>query len=534
MVVIEISKNDLLNLVGKDLPDEELEELLFLIKLEPEFDGDTIKCEMHADRPDMFSVEGVARELKGFLGLETGIKKYDITDSKIVVSLKDPQVRPYIACAVVKDIILSDELVKSLMQIQEKLHDTLGRGREKVAIGVHDFEKVVPPLKYMDVENETFIPLGGTQEMDVDQILTQHPKGIGYAHLVGKMRPMLYDKEGVISFPPIINSERTRVTVATSSLFIDVTGTDEKAVNEAMNIMVCNIVERGGKIETVNIGRKRTPDLAPRDFMAEVENIDKVLGLGLSEKDIAEILERMRYSITNQRGGKMKIAIPPYRTSILHLVDIIEDVAIGYGYNNIHPILPKLPSIGNQSVLTKLTSKTRDLMIGLGFQEILNFVLTNKENNFNRMLTNGEAAEIANPLSSEYTICRTWLSPSLIKNLSSNMHREYPQRLFEIGNCVLLDETQETKVRIVKKLCGVVSHDAANLTEMKSVVDSIVNYLGYDYQIRESQHPSFIDSRVGEIVMDDKPIGFFGEICPQVLENWKLEKPVIAFEIELV
>ncbi|MBN2202903.1 MAG: phenylalanine--tRNA ligase subunit beta [Candidatus Aenigmarchaeota archaeon] len=533
MVVIEFSKNDLLNLIGKDIPDEELEELLFLVKLEPEFEEETIKCELHADRPDMFSVEGVAREVKGFLGLEKGIRKYDIKDSKVVVKTENPQARPHIACAIIKGVDLTDELVKSLMQIQEKLHDTIGRERKKVAIGVHDYDKIVPPLRYADVENETFTPLGGTQEMDVDQILTQHPKGIGFAHLVGKTRPMLYDKEGVISFPPIINSERTRVTVGTNNLFIDVTGTDEKAVSEAINIMVCNITERGGTIETVNIDKKRTPDLTPKDFPAEVENIDKILGLGLSENEIADILERMRYGVSKQRGGKMNIAIPPYRTSILHLVDIIEDVAIGYGYNNIEPILPKLPTIGNRSELSKLISKSRDMMMGLGFQEILNFVLTNEESNFSKMLLQGKAAEISNPVSSEYTICRTWLLPSLVRNLTNNMHREYPQRLFEIGNCIILDETKETRIRMVKKLAGIVSHDAANLTEIKSIVENVLSYMGIDYKIQETNHPSFIDSRAGEIVAGEKAIGFFGEIRPEILENWKLEKPVIAFEMEI-
>ena len=533
MVVIELSKNDLLNLVGKDMPDEEIEELLFLIKLEPEFDGDTIKCELHADRPDMFSVEGIARELKGFLSMETGMKKYDISDSKIVVKLENPQARPYIACAVVKDVVLSDELVKSLMQIQEKLHDTVGRGRKKVAIGVHDFKKIVPPLLYKDVENERFIPLMGVQEMDVNQILEKHPKGVAYAHLVGKMRPMLYDKEGVASFPPIINSERTKVTIATDSLFIDVTGTDERAVNEALNILVCNIAERGGKIFTVNIGKKRTPDLSPKEMSVNVEDIDKLLGLGLSEKDIADILERMRYGVSKQRGGKMKIEIPAYR-SILHLVDIIEDVAIGYGYNNIQPILPKLPTIGSQSELTSISRKTRDMMIGLGFQEIVNFVLTSKENNFDNMSVDGESVELLNPVSREYNVCRTWLLPCLMKNLASNKHREYPQRIFEVGDCVVLDEEQETKTRTIRRLAGVVSHDSANLTEMKSLVEAVLRNLCSNYEIRDGRHPSFIDSRVGEIIFDGKQIGFFGEVNPNVLENWKLEKPVIGFEMELV
>jgi len=534
MVVIEISKNDLLDLIGKDLPDEELEELLFLIKIESTFDGDKIECELNPDRPDLFSVEGIARDIKGFLSIETGIKKYDISDSKVVVKTENPQVRPYIACAIIKGVTLSDELVKSLMQIQEKLHDTIGRGRKKVAIGVHDYDKIVPPLLYKDVENEKFLPLMGTQEMDVDEILTRHPKGIDYAHLVGEMRPMLYDKEGVASFPPIINSERTKVTIATSNLFIDVTGTDEKAVNSALNILLCNVAERGGKIETVNINRKRVPDLVPKDMTVNVEDIDKILGLGLSEKDIAEILERMRYGVGKMRGGKMKIQIPAYRSDILHLVDIIEDVAIGYGYNNIQPILPKLPTIGGQGQSSKLARKARELMVGLGFQEIVNFVLTSKENNFDKMGVQGECVELLNPVSSEYNICRTWLLASLMNNLVSNKHREYPQRMFEVGNCIVLDESKETKTRTMRKLAGVVSHDTANLTELKSVVEAVLKNLGYNYEIKECKHSSFIDSRVGEIIIEGRPIGVFGEIHPKILENWKLEKPVIAFEMELL
>jgi phenylalanyl-tRNA synthetase beta chain len=289
MVVIEIDKNDLLKLIGKKLPDEEIEEVLFLLKVESKINGNKIECEMNPDRPDMFSVEGISREMKGFLGIETGIKKYDISDSNVILKKEKTDVRPFISCAIIKDVKLSDELVKSLMQIQEKLHESIGRDRKKVAIGVHDFGKIKPPLVYKDVDNETFVPLGLTREMDINEILTKHPKGIDYAHLVKDKYPLIYDKEGVISFPPIINSERTRVTKETKDLFIDVTGTDEKAVNNALNILVCNIAERSGKILTVKVSNKKTPDLKPVEMSANVEDIDKILGLGLSENEITQI-----------------------------------------------------------------------------------------------------------------------------------------------------------------------------------------------------------------------------------------------------
>lgn len=530
MVVIEIDKNDLLNLLGKQITDEDIEETLFLLKVETKFEGDKIECELNPDRPDMFSVEGIAREMKGFLGIESGIRGYNVTGPEILLRKENEDVRPSIACAIIKDVILSDYLVKSLMQVQEKLHATIGRNRKKVAVGIHDFDKINPPLVYTDVDEEKFVPLGMTEEMSINEILEKHPKGIEYANLVKDRYPLIYDKEGVISFPPIINSDRTKVTENTRNIFIDVTGTDEKAVSQVLNILVCNIVERCGKIISVKTSNKVTPQLEPKEITLGVEDIDKVLGLGLTENDITNSLEKMRYSAKKMKGGKIVIEIPPYRSDILHSVDVIEDVAIGYGYNNIEPILPKVATIGGESDIEKLSRKIREIAIGLEFQEILNFVLTSKENNFTKMNTEGECVEILNPVSSEYNICRTWLLPGLLKIFSSNKHREYPQRIFEIGDCILLEDKEAKQIR---KLACAISYDNANLTEIKSVVEALLNSLGYKYEIKNYNHPSFIETRCGKLIVDEKEVGFFGEIHPQVLDNFEVEKPVIAFEMEV-
>jgi len=533
MVVIEIDKNDLSGLLGKQITDEEIEDTLFSLKMETTIDGDKIECELNPDRPDMFSVEGIAREVKGFLGIEVGIKKYEVLDSGLVLKKEKSEVRPYIACAIIKDVVLSDYLVKSLMQLQEKIHMTIGRNRKKVAIGVHDFDRVVSPLVYKDVADEKFVPLGMSEGMSIKEILEKHPKGMEYAHLVANSYPLIYDKEGVISFPPIINSERTKVTEDTKNLFIDVTGTDEKAVNQALNILVCNITERCGKIFNVKISNKTTPQLDCKSIDVSVEDIDKVLGLGLGENQIVEVLERMRYNVKKTKGGKVIIEIPTYRSDILHAVDVIEDVAIGYGFNNIEPVLPKVSTVGGESEIEKLSEKTREIMIGLGFQEVITFILTNRESNFIRMNSEGEAVEILNPTSGEFDTCRTWLLPNLLKILFSNKHREYPQKIFEVGDCIIPDDREDNRVRQVRKLCGVISHDSANLTEMRSVVEAALSSLGYKSEIKDYSHPSFIESRCGKILANDREIGFFGEIHPKTLENWKLEKPVIAFEIEV-
>lgn len=534
MVSIEISKKDLIELVGKNLPDEEIEEVLFLLKCESKINGDKIEVELTPDRPDMLSVEGLAREIKGFLALETGLKQYNTTESSFVLKKERVEdVRPSIACAIIIGVKLTDELVKSLMQMQEKLHATIGRNRKKVAIGVHDFEKIKPPLLYRDVNDEKFMPLNESKEMTVKEILEKHPKGMEYAFLVKDKYPMLYDSVGVISFPPIINSERTKVTEKTKDLFIDVTGTDERAVNQVLNILVCNIAERGGKILTIKVSNKKTPDLEPYKTVLDTESVDKLLGFGLNENQIEEILKRMRYDVRRMKAGKMEIEVPPYRSDILHSVDLIEDIAIGYGYNNIRPVLPKIATIGKQAEIETASKRVRELMVGLGFQEVLNFVLTNEENNFKKMNLDGKAATILNPVSSEYSMCRTWLLPSLLKVLASNKHRDYPQKIFEVGDCIELDEKAETRTKSIRKLAGVSSHYSANLTEIKAIVESVLKNLNCTYSIREVNQPSFLESRCAEILVDDKSIGFFGELHPTVLENWKLENPVIAFEIKV-
>jgi phenylalanyl-tRNA synthetase beta chain len=533
MVVIEIDKNDLKNLIGKDLKDEEIEETLFLLKIESKISGDKIECEMNPDRPDMFSVEGIAREMKGFLGIEVGLKKYDVTESNHVLKKEKAEVRPVIACAIILDVKMTDELIKSLMQMQEKLHATIGRNRKKVAIGVHDFEKIKPPLLYTDVSDEKFIPLNESKEMTIKEILENHPKGKDYAHLLKDKYPLIYDKEGVISFPPIINSERTKLTEKTKDIFIDVTGEDERAVEQVLNILVCNIAERGGKILTVKVSNNKTPDLESLQVTIDVEAIDKILGLGLNENQIEEIFKKMRYGARKMKGGKVEIEIPPYRGDILHFVDIVEDAAIGYGYNKIEPLLPKIASIGKQSDLEKLSKKIRELMIGLEFQEVLNFILTNEENNFKKMNVEGKAVELLNPTSSEYSICRTWLLPSLLKVLAANKHRDYPQRIFEIGDCINFEENAETKTKTARKLAAVISYDSANLTEIKSIVETVMKDIGNNFTIKEYTHPSFIGFRCGKILVNEKEIGFFGELHPNVLEKWELEKPVIVFEIEV-
>ncbi len=536
MPVINVSKGDLLNLVK--INETELEEVLEMAKAPvDEKNGDEWKIEITADRPDMFSVEGIARAIKGYLGLETGLANYPVRKSDIKLIAKRVDSRPFIACAAIENVKLSDELVKSLMQMQEKLHTTIGRNRKKVAVGVHDLDKIEPPFTYKQVSPEevSFVPLDMKEEMNLKQILEKHPKGRSYAFCLENYEkyPVIVDKNNnVLSFPPIINGELTRVTEKTKNLLIEVTGTDERTVEKTLNILACNIAERSGEIVSVMVDKKTYPDLSPAQRSLTVKEVDSLLGLDIDHNQIARILERMRYGVMKLKG-KLDILIPAYRNDILHNVDLIEDVAIGYGYNNIVPILPRVATIGEIHPSEKLADITRDIMTGMGFQEVLTYILTSKENQFEKnCIEHEKIVEIENPVSNEMNVCRKWLIPNLLKFLSSNLHVEYPQKIFEVGDCIIFGES-ETGTVTVKKLAGAVSHDSANLTEIKSVLESVLHNLNYNYSLKPFEHKSFIESRCGEVIVDGKHIGFFGEIHPQVLENWKLERPVIAFEIYL-
>ena len=538
MPVIEIQKDDLLRLVGKDMNNDEIEEVMFLLKSEVTFSGNTMECEINPDRPDMFSVEGIARAIRSFTGVETGLRKYRMEKPAIKMTVEPVEARPSIACAVIKDVKLDDSLVKSLMQLQEKLHDGLGRKRAKVAVGVHDFDRMRTPIIYKqsDPKDTFFIPLNESREMSLEKTVEKTEKGREYANLLRSYEfwPVIMDDMGIMSFPPILNSDRTKVTENTRSLFIDVTGTDKKAVEFVLNIIICNITERGGRIFPVKSGENEYPNLEPREMKLEVKDIDSLLGLGLSENDIKQCLERMGYEVVKMRGGFIDILIPAYRADIMHAVDIIEDVAMGYGFNNIEPALPKIPTLGGYSERERMIEKMRLAMIGLGFQEFMGFILTNSSNNFRKMhIEEGEHAEILNPVSSDYAICRTWLLPSLMKVLSGNKHYDYPQTIFEVGDAILVDESAETGAKNIKKLAVVVAHDRANLTEMKSYLESFLGMFDVDYQIEPAVHSSFITGRVGKIIIDGKHAGFFGEIRPEVLDSWKMDKPVIAFELDL-
>ena len=528
MTVVTFDYWDMISLLGRDVSREELIKKIPMIGASLErLAGDEISIEIFPDRVDMLSVEGIARAMRNFLGIEKGLKKYKIAEPKVEIYVDESveQVRPFIYGCVIRNIEFNDKSIASLMDLQEKLHFSIGKERKKMAIGVHDFDKVVPPFTYKGVNpNEIkFVPLASNEEMNLNEILEKHEKGKAYAHLLkGKKRyPIIVDKnENVLSFPPIINGQLTAVTEETKNIFIDVTGIEEKAVMHAMNIIATSLAERGGAMEQVKIingKEKKTPDLTPYHTEVKLSYIKKIIGIDVDAK---KCLEKMGHSVKID-GSIAKVISPAWRMDILHPIDIVEDIAIGYGYNLIPDSLPKEITFGESFDYGKI----HGTMIGLGFNEVLTLTLSSKKKEFEDMNIKGKTVEVENPISMHHSIIRYSLIPSLLEILSRNKHNDLPQRIYEFGD--VIQEMQQKKI-----LAGVKIDAKTNFTECKSIVEAILRNFGLKMDVEEIKHHSFIDGRCASIIVNGKHIGYFGEINPDVITKFSLEYPVIAFEMD--
>jgi phenylalanyl-tRNA synthetase beta chain len=543
MPTISYSKKELKELIGKRISDEQLEETISLIKPNVEESNENeILLEHNADRPDMFGVEGLARAVKSYLGLSRGLAKQTVVKGPLDVGMEKVPVRPFIACAVVKGVRMDDDFLKSLMNIQEILHDTIGRKRTKVAIGIHDLDKIEPPVVYSGAsKTETFLPLESKDEMQLSEVLKDTDKGKAYAHILegSRLWPAFKDSKGIFSFPPILNSERTKLTRDTKNLFVEVTGVEKKSVKDTINILVSNFQERGFKIESVRLehGTKSetTPSIEESVVELNKEDVNRTLGLNLKTEDMLELAGRMGFGAV-ESGGKIEVLVPGYRVDVMHPVDVIEDIGIAYGYNNMQPKLPSMSTVGKFNDVEKLCDSVRNVMVGYGFQETLSQVLSNLPMQIHRMgweQLKDDLVMIENPVSEDYTCMRIRVAPSLLKALSSNKHVEYPQNIFELGDVVWKDGGKDTYTNTVRCLAAAVCHSRAGFAEIKSVAEGLLKSLGADYEISNHNFPEMIPGRSAKITIDGEYAGCLGEVHPQVLENWNLEMPVAMMEIRL-
>jgi len=554
MPTIEVDFTDLQSLVGRDLPKtaEELNEIVAYVKGEvKQFLGDTLSIEIKdSNHPDLWSTEGIARALRGFLEIEKGLKNYSVSSTSGVIINVDKRlesIRPFIGCAIIKNVQLNDTSIKGLMHLQDKLDQTYGRGRKRTSIGLYEFDLIHPPLVYgvSKPDEVSFTPLGFDERMTLKEILEKHPKGQEYGPIVREhdLWPILKDShDKVLSFPPIINSnDLGRITSETKNILIEVTGTVQKTVLDTLTILATSLADRGGTIQSsvVNYpyGKTKTlvtPRLEPSRISLSMDYLNKVLGMDLTKNQVIDLLERARYDLTTGEEDVLNVVAPCYRLDIMHPVDVIEDTAIAYDYNKIRPVWPEQATSGEVSEQTELSDVVRELMIGFGFQEVLTYDLSNPEKIFTKMnMKAKEIIELSNPRMVTHTCLRNWLLPSLMEFLSYNTHVEYPQRIFEVGYCVEPDRNLENYAIDRLKLTCVDADTNTSFSRIASVLKSLASNLGLEAQVEETDHPSFIEGRVGKIILDGTDAGVIGELHPAVLEAWKLEIPISAFELDV-
>ncbi|MBN3037273.1 MAG: phenylalanine--tRNA ligase subunit beta [Candidatus Diapherotrites archaeon] len=531
MAVIEVNYNDLCSLIGKRFKQEELVERIDMMGAPVDSaDGDVLRVEVFPNRPDLLSVEGLARALKSFTGIEKGLRKYRLAAPKISVEVHEVKCRPFAAAAVARNVNITNDLIQSLMQVQEKLHDTFGRKRRKVSIGVYDMDTAKPPFTYKAVKagEISFVPLDYPGKLNLKEVLEKHPKGVAFAGILDGVTeyPVWVDANNdVLSFPPIINSEQTRVTERSKNLFIDVTGMDKAAVHSALCILVCLFADRGATIEAV----KGAGFALKTGKMATSEDaIKNLLGVEVSAKDAASLLERMGFD-AKRKGARVEAVVPAYRTDVMHECDLIEDIAIAYGYDKLKPRRPMFPSIGARHPVEARADRLRELLIGFSFQDIMTFMLTNEETHYKKMrLPEGNRVRLSNAVSTETAMVRTTLLPSMLDVLRANKHQSYPQQLFEVGDVVIPDGNAETGARTVKHVCIVLADAGMTFTRMKSVAVELFRELGKDLEVKPDDRPFFITGRCASF-----DGGVMGEIHPEVLNNFGIELPVAALELVL-
>ena len=550
MPVITFKYQDLKDL-GIDMEKDELIDTLPMMSSDIEdFDDEEIKVEFFPNRPDNLSVEGVARSFKGFIGQEVGFPDYKVEESGEYVTVDEDvaAIRPYIAFAKIDNVDFSGDKLKYIMDFQENLHWVIGRDRKKVAIGIHNADVVNSPIKYIATPKDAnaFVPLEKDIAMTPEEVLTEHDKGKDYAHLIQDFEkyPLILDKDdNVLSMPPIINGELTKIKEDVHNIIVDVTGTDEKAVNQSLNIICSSFAEVGGQIKSMEIRYEDktiiTPDLTPQEMNVHVDTANELIGgTNLTAEDIKELLLKARFDAEIINENEVKAIIPSYRVDILHEVDIIENIAVQYHINDVVAELPDINTVAYENNWFKAEATIREVMIAMGFQEVMSLMLTNEEAHYEKMNQEEKPhVQVARPITIDRTMIRTSLINSLMEFLEDNKHEDLPQKIFEIGDVLYLDETKENKTVSSKKLAALVCHSTANFTEIKSIMSTVLSNLGYTMEITDSENKTFIEGRAADVTGKAQKgtiKGFFGEVSPEVITNFTLDYPVIAFEIEFI
>ncbi|EKM80159.1 hypothetical protein AGABI1DRAFT_113367 [Agaricus bisporus var. burnettii JB137-S8] len=613
MPTIAVDKADLWERLGQEYTDEEFDKLCFEYGLE--IDEDTteeveeaikkglpaerpqLKIEVPANRYDLLCIEGITRVLNIYLGKQPA-PQYRLIypsggESNLITMKIHPEtarIRPLFAAAVLRNIKFTPRSYASFIDLQDKLHQNIGRRRQLVSIGTHDLDTLVPPFRYeaRPPKDIRFVPLNKEKAYTAEELMTVYESEKHLARYLPIIRdspvyPIIYDMEDhVLSMPPIINSEHSKITLNTRNVFIDVTATDQTKLDIVLNVvatMFSEYCEEPFTIEPVKIilpdGKVRiTPDISERQTVAHASYINSCTKLDLSAEEASALLQKMghRTSVSPTDPDEIFVNIPATRPDILHECDLMEDAAVAYGFNNLPDVFPATSTVAQPLAIGKLSDILRREWALAGWVEVLPLILCSHEENFewlNREDDNNTAIKIANPKSLEFQVVRTTLLAGLLKSIRENRSHALPIRIFETSDVAFKDVTRERQARNERHAGAVWCNKTAGFEVVHGLLDRAMKMLDIPrissndntaetgYYIKESSDPMFFPGRAATIIYrpgsgrqgnfspfklamqdtanvgNDTPIGVLGILHPTVLEQFEIGFPCSALEFTL-
>jgi phenylalanyl-tRNA synthetase beta chain len=560
MPKIDVSEPLFFQALGRRFEEPALVDLLTAAKAELDgwdHDAKVLRIELNdTNRPDLWSTLGLARQLGAYLGRpmppypffsREGEAKPS-ADRRVVVDAGLADIRPYIVSFVAEGREVTDALLREIIQSQEKLCDIFGRRRKTIAMGVSRADLITWPVHFRAADPDTtrFTPLDFDRPLSMREILAEHPKGREYGAIVAGFPrfPLLADAKGeVLTFPPVINSALIGgVKPGDRRLFIDLTGPDLEILLTAGAITACDFADMGFTVLPVRVEYPRdttygrtvtTPYWRQAETVLEVSDAERRLGDRFSPEEAAGFVRKMG-SAVRVEGSRLVVSPPPFRDDFLHPVDVIEEIMIGRGMASFAPVMPREFTVGRLTRMEERARRVRDLMVGLGYQEMIYNYLGARADFADRMLRDGSSlVEIANPMSESFAVLRDSIIPNLLASEAASANAAYPHRIFEVGKTAVKDGADNQGSRTLTCLGVMLADREAGFNDIDAHVLALCFYLNIEPVVSPVDDPRFIPGRAAAVAVGGRSIGVMGEIAPQVLERWGIQMPCAAAEIAL-
>ncbi|XP_071945670.1 phenylalanine--tRNA ligase beta subunit-like [Antedon mediterranea] len=524
------------------------------------------RIDIPANRYDLLCLEGLARGLLIFLK-KAEAPRYkalpppDGQMQRLYIKPATKQVRPHAVAAILRNVTITKEVYDSFIDLQDKLHQNICRKRSLVAIGTHDLDTITGPFYFdvQDPEKIKFCPLNQAIEFTAAAQMELFSHDSHLRHYLPIIRdkpvyPVIYDSNNIVlSMPPIINGDHSKLTLETKNVFIECTATDltkAKIVLDTLVTMFSQYCDNKFQVESVEVIYEEDgksciyPELKYRHEVISADLINRQIGINETAEDIASLLTKMCLASEVVEGGKkVKVEVPPTRADVIHACDIVEDVAIAYSYNRIVERIPNTNTVSVQYPINKLSDLLRQEIAASGFTEALTFALCSRDDisvKLRKDLKDTKAVHIGNPKTLEFQVARTTLLPGILKTIASNKNMPLPMKLFEISDVIVKDSEKDVGARNFRNFCAVNYNKLPDFEVIHGLLDRFMQLLeipfsqnGKGYCIRAIDDPTFFKGRCAEIVVNEKPIGKLGVLHPEVLSKFDLSMPCSALEINI-